>query len=281
MKPNTKIQNIYKNINMKKEIQGLLKRLYIQIYRRPSSFIIGIIQPLLWLILFGALFQNAPINLFGKYNIKYIQFLNYGIIIFCAFTSSLNTGLPIIFDREFGFLNRIIISPIINKSSLFFSLMTYTLTISIIQIISLIFISKYLITDINNIFHFLILIIITILISIKISNLSIYMSFILPGHVEFLAFTLLINLPILFSSTALAPLTFMPYWLQMITCINPLTYAIEIIRYICINKYINWNEQIIETIWFSINIKNSLYILIILNLFSFILIKKILQNKYS
>jgi ABC-2 type transport system permease protein len=42
------------------ETFALTKRLFIQLQRRPSTLIAGIIQPVMWLVLFGALFQNAP-----------------------------------------------------------------------------------------------------------------------------------------------------------------------------------------------------------------------------
>ena len=48
------------------ETFALTKRLFIQLQRRPSTLIAGIIQPVMWLVLFGALFQNAPQGLFGN-----------------------------------------------------------------------------------------------------------------------------------------------------------------------------------------------------------------------
>nr|YP_009332645.1 hypothetical chloroplast RF38 [Membranoptera weeksiae]AHZ94659.1 hypothetical chloroplast RF38 [Membranoptera weeksiae] len=278
-KNSLQIYSYHKNIY--KEIIALVKRLYIQSYRRPSNIIAGIIQPLLWLILFGALFQNAPINLLGQYNIKYTQFLSYGIIAFTAFSSSINAGLPVIFDREFGFFNRLIVSPLVNKSALFICLIIYTLIISIIQIIIITILSLYLEKNIIQINHIISIISITTIMIINISNFSICISFILPGHIEFLALTLILNLPILFSSTALAPLSFMPYWLQMIACINPLTYSIEIIRYICINNSLKWNINIIETLWLQMNIQNCILILILTNIISFIIVKKIVKDKYK
>nr|QCI06004.1 hypothetical protein [Delesseria sanguinea] len=279
--PKNNLQIYYYNKNIYKEIIALVKRLYIQSYRRPSNIIAGIIQPLLWLILFGALFQNAPINLLGQYNIKYTQFLSYGIIAFTAFSSSINAGLPIIFDREFGFFNRLLVSPLINKSALFICLIIYTLILSIIQIIIITTLSLYLEKNILQANHIISIISITTIMIINISNFSICVSFILPGHIEFLAFTLILNLPILFSSTALAPLSFMPYWLQMIACMNPLTYSIEIIRYICINNSLKWNINIIETLWLQINIQNCILILIITNILSFMIVKKIVKDKYN
>ena len=61
--------------------------LFIPLQRRPSTLIAGIIQPLIWLVLFGALFQNVPEGLFGDSR-NYGQFLGAGIIVFTAFGRS-------------------------------------------------------------------------------------------------------------------------------------------------------------------------------------------------
>ena len=92
------------------ETGAMTRRLFIQLQRRPSTLIAGVIQPVMWLILFGALFQNVPAGLFGESR-NYGQFLGAGIIVFTAFGGALNAGLPVMFDREFGFLNRFLVAP--------------------------------------------------------------------------------------------------------------------------------------------------------------------------
>ena len=60
--------------------------------------------------------------------------------------------------------------------------------------------------------------------------ISLGLAFVLPGHIELIAVIFVLNLPLLFASTALAPISFMPYWLGWLASINPLTFAIEPIR---------------------------------------------------
>nr|YP_009391716.1 hypothetical protein [Laurenciella marilzae]ARW59860.1 hypothetical protein [Laurenciella marilzae] len=269
-----------------KEINAITNRLYLQTYRRPSNIIINLVQPLLWLILFGSLFQNAPISLFGNdninMNIKYREFLNPGIIIFTAFNSAINSGLPIIFDREFGFLNRILTSPMINKKSLIYSCIIHTCLITNIQIIAIVLFNTYQINNIPTFNELATILTTSTLVITNISSLSICGAFILPGHIEFIALTtLFINLPTLFASTALAPLSFMPYWLQIIVCMNPLTYAVEIIRQSRIEEFISLNTQIINTIWLKVQLKDSIGILIMANIISFILVNKVIKYKYD
>nr|YP_010728727.1 ABC-2 type transporter [Phymatolithon calcareum]WEA76925.1 ABC-2 type transporter [Phymatolithon calcareum] len=260
------------------EIISLVKRLIIQTIRRPSNVISGIIQPLLWLILFGALFQNAPVGLFTL-EIKYGQFLSSGIIIFTSFTGSLNAGLPLIFDREFGFLNRILVSPIISKDTLLLSLSFFITAITMLQTFTIVACSLHIFKYSFSINRFYLLIIVTLLITSSISSISIGLAFIIPGHIEFLALMLLINLPMLFSSTALAPLSFMPYWLQIVASLNPLTYAIESIRFISIAQKWDYTSTIIKTLWIDLTLIQILLLLLILTIISFTIIQTIISDK--
>ena len=280
-------KRIQLNLNKKKtnqEILNLIKRLYLQTYRRPSGLLISIIQPLLWLTLFGALFQHAPISLFEQTNIKYKDFLNPGIIIFTSFNSSLNAGLPIMFDREFGFINRILASPLTSKNSIIYSCIIHTWTTTILQILLIIVLTSYN-KDINYYINNLNIILNTTVITtiiISISNISICNAFTLPGHIEFIAInSLLINLPTLFASTALAPMSFMPHWLQAICCINPLTYAIEITRNITMNPIFTPKINIINTSWLKVNTQEGIGILISMNIVNFLLVKRIIKYKYD
>lgn len=279
LKPKNKINTTDFFYCICRETFALIKRLYIQTIRRPSTLISSVTQPLLWLVLFGALFQNAPVDLFTS-NLKYNTFLSPGIIIFTSFTGAINAGIPIIFDREFGFLNRLLVSPLKSRDSFFISTVFFIVAITTLQTIFIIsfdtFIcqhTRYSMPEVMNI------LIITLLITINTANTSICLAFLLPGHIELLALILIINLPILFSSTALAPLSFMPYWLQTIASINPLTYAIEIIRTLTKISSINTNPYIIQNIWVNLKLHDSIYILVVINLVGIIIVKNIISHK--
>ena len=69
------------------ETVALTRRLFLQLLRRPSTLIAGILQPLIWLILFGALFANAPEGLLPG-GMSYGRFLGAGVIVFTAFSRS-------------------------------------------------------------------------------------------------------------------------------------------------------------------------------------------------
>ena len=262
--------------NFLQEILSLTKRLLLQSTRRPAHIIAGLIQPLLWLLLFGALFQNIPLNFFDT-AIEYHTFLNCGILVFTCFTGSLNAGLPLIFDREFGFLNRLLVVPIISNNSILFATMLFITSITMLQNLIILGCSLKSFTNILYTNRLYFLIIIAFLITIITSSISLSFAFILPGHIEFLAFILIINLPMLFTSTALAPLYFMPYWLQILAKLNILTYAIEAIRFITTNN--TFDSTVIETLGIHLNINHIVSLLCLFNLSTMLIILRVVNKK--
>nr|QUE28218.1 Ycf38 [Pseudoerythrocladia kornmannii] len=266
---------------LSQEVKALLKRFILQSCRRSSFVISGIIQPLLWLILFGALFQQFVVPGINTTAIGYIQFLSSGIIVFTAFTSSLNAGLPIMFDREFGFFNRLLVAPMTSRFSIVIASFTYIVIITILQLILISFI-----TFINgpvfcnlSLLGFFSLLILLFLLICLVTIFSIVISFILPGHIELLALILLINLPILFSSTALAPLVFMPRWLQIIASLNPLTYSIEAVRYVTQTEYLSLFNKVIISGFGSISLLDIIYYFILSNFILFVASNRFFHGK--
>nr|AKE98921.1 hypothetical chloroplast protein 38 [Bangia fuscopurpurea] len=262
------------------EIHSLVKRLFLQVWRRPATLMAGIVQPLLWLILFGGLFYNAPVNLF-TINTSYNCFLSSGIIIFTSFTGALNSGLPIMFDREFGFLNRLLTAPLISRTSIIFSSATFMTCISLIQVVFIVIASLFMGNTPLSSNSTLIFGLLVLLITVGVTMLSLALSFTLPGHIELLALILVVNLPFLFSSTALAPLYFMPPWLQLIASLNPLSYAIEGIRYIYSNINWNFNECVIKLSWGDISLGEIVILLLILDIIGAYLVSNILKAKLN
>jgi len=121
------------------------------------------------------------------------------------------------------------------------------------------------------------IILINILLTIIVSSISLSLAFILPGHIEFLACTLVLNLPTLFTSTALAPIYLMPYWLQVISKFNILTYAIESLRFITLDH--NFNKAILEIFGLHLNLISIFLLLVILSFISITLVTSIINNK--
>jgi ABC-2 type transport system permease protein len=174
------------------ETLALTRRLFIQLRRRPSTLIAGIIQPLMWLILFGALFQNAPEGLFGETE-NYGQFLGAGVIVFTAFAGALNAGLPVMFDREFGFLNRLLVAPLASRFSIVLASAIYIVILSFIQTAAIVTAAAFMGAGVPGIAGLAVIALVVLLLVLGVTGLSLGLAFALPGHIELLAVIFVTN----------------------------------------------------------------------------------------
>jgi ABC-2 type transport system permease protein len=262
------------------ETLAMTKRLFIQLQRRPSTLIAGVIQPFMWLVLFGALFYNAPQGLFGN-ELNYAQFLAPGIIIFTAFSGALNAGLPVMFDREFGFLNRLLVAPLSTRYSIVAASTIYIIALTFIQTAVIVSASAFLGAGWPSLAGLGAIALIVFLIVLAVTALSLGLAFALPGHIELIAVIFVTNLPLLFASTALAPLNFMAGWLQVIASLNPLTYAIEPIRYLYLHSDWTFNSIVMETPWLSFTFGNILLILLAFAVLILLTIQPLLKKRFA
>jgi ABC-2 type transport system permease protein len=214
---------------IRQETLALTRRLFLQLQRRPSTLVAGVLQPLIWLILFGALFSKAPEGLLPG-GMGYGRFLGAGVIVFTAFSGALNAGLPVMFDREFGFLNRLLVAPLRSRSSIVLASVLYITSLSLVQSLAIMATAAALGYGWPGGTGLLLVLVTLLLLVFAVTALSLGLSFALPGHIELIAVIFVANLPLLFASTALAPLSFMPAWLAWLASLNPLTFAIEPIR---------------------------------------------------
>lgn len=262
------------------ETLALTRRLFVQLQRRPSTLVAGIIQPLMWLILFGALFQNAPEGLFEESQ-NYLQFLGAGVIVFTAFAGALNAGLPVMFDREFGFLNRLLVAPLSSRFSIVLASAIYIVALSLIQTAVIMVAGTFMGAGLPGIAGLGAIALILLLLILGVTGLSLGLAFALPGHVELIAAIFVTNLPLLFASTALAPLSFMPGWLQVVASLNPLSYAIEPIRYLYLHDSWSLGSVVLRAPFAEITFGGALLVLFGFAAVALALIQPLLRRRFA
>ena len=262
------------------ETLAMTRRLFIQLQRRPSTLIAGIIQPLIWLVLFGALFQNVPAGLFGESR-NYGQFLGAGIIVFTAFGGALNAGLPVMFDREFGFLNRFLVAPLASRYSIVVASAIFIAALSLVQTAAILALSAVLGAGFPNLPGLVLVLGIVMTLVLGVTALSLGLTFALPGHIELIAVIFVTNLPLLFSSTALVTLDFMPQWLQVVASLNPLTYAIEPIRYVYLHSDWTLGSVVLQAPFAGVTLGASLGVLIVFCGVALALIQPLLRRRMA
>jgi ABC-2 type transport system permease protein len=185
------------------------------------------------------------------------------------------------FDREFGFLNRLLVAPLTTRYSIVAASTIYIIALSFIQTASIVVASAFLGAGWPNLAGLGAIALIVFLIVLGMTALSLSLTFALPGHIELIAVIFVTNLPLLFASTALAPLNFMADWLQVIASLNPLTYAIEPIRYIYFNQHWSFDSIVLQTPWLDLNFLTVLALLLAFDLLILLAIQPLLRRRFA
>ena len=261
------------------ETLALTRRLFVQLQRRPSTLVAGVLQPLIWLVLFGALFAKAPAGLLPG-GVSYGRFLGAGVIVFTAFSAALNAGLPVMFDREFGFLNRLLVAPLRSRSSIVLASVLYITSLSLVQSLAIMGTAALLGYGWPGGAGLLLVLATLLLLVFAVTALSLGLAFALPGHIELIAVIFVANLPLLFASTALAPLSFMPAWLGWLAALNPLTFAIEPIRAAYAGQ-VSLTAVVLEAPYGQLSSATCLGVLAVLAAGLFLLIRPLLDRKLT
>jgi ABC-2 type transport system permease protein len=231
------------------------------------------------LVLFGALFSRAPEGLLPG-GLSYGRFLGAGVIVFTAFSAALNAGLPVMFDREFGFLNRLLVAPLRSRSSIVLASVIYITTLSLVQSVAIMATAAVLGYGWPGMAGLGLVLLTLLLLVFAVTALSLGLAFALPGHIELIAVIFVANLPLLFASTALAPLAFMPPWLGWLAALNPLTFAIEPIR-AAYTGPLDLSQVLLEAPYGSVTGYACLAVLMVLTLGLFLLIRPLLNRKLA
>ena len=212
--------------------------------RIVSSFV----TPLLWLVIFG-----TGVRLTLPYpGLNYQQYIFPGIIGQTLLFTSMFMGISVLWDREFGFMKEILVAPI-SRTSVFLGKMIGDSTDAVIQGI-IVFVLGLLLGIKLNIFTFLELLPIMLLITFGLVSIGLTLASFMGSLEGFGTIQSFINLPLFFLSGALFPLrgASIPNWLQIASRLNPLTYAVDALRNVILGGA--WTPFQIQPLWMDLGI---------------------------
>lgn len=205
---------------------ALIQRWGRRYRREPAGIVASLFQPVIWLVLFGSLFSNV----ITVSQHSYIAFMTAGVVVMTVFDGALSGGVELLFDRESGILRRIIAAPI-SPSSLIASRMIFVLLIGGVQSLIVLLLAVVIgVSVASGPVGAVLAILTSLLMGVGVLSASMALAFGLKGHTQFFSITGFVSLPLIFASSALAPLSEMPAWLQAVARWNPLTYAIDGVR---------------------------------------------------
>jgi ABC-2 type transport system permease protein len=217
----------------------LFRRSTLRLIRRPVALYFSLVQPVVWLFLFGQIFNRitsfpGAAGAFG--GTSYFQFFMPAVILQTLLFGAAQSGIGIITDMDSGFLDKLLTTPV-NRMAILLGKILADLTRMLIQggmIVLLAWIFglfqkdkvhyPYGVPGLAGALG------IALLFGVALAGFNVYVALKTRNTETAFLIANFLTLPLLFTSSAQLPITLLPDWLQKVARVNPVTYAVDSMR---------------------------------------------------
>jgi len=196
-----------------------------ELLRQPWFVVVTLVQPLIWLLLFGALFKKV-IEIPGFHAHSYIAFLAPGVVVMTALFNSAWSGMALIDDLNRGVTARFLVTPV-PRAALILGRILKEAVVVIIQ--SLIIVGLALIDGASfpgGVGGVLVLFLLAALLGAAFAALSNAFALFMRQEEALVGATQFIILPLTFLSTTFLAADVMPSWIRHVGDFNPVNWAV-------------------------------------------------------
>jgi ABC-2 type transport system permease protein len=196
------------------------------LWRQPWWIAVSLVQPVIWLLLFGALFKRV-VDIPGFHAASYIDFLTPGVVVMTALFAAGWSGMPLIEDIERGVLDRFLASPA-SRGSLIWGRLAQGALVCAIQ--SLIIVGLALAVGAKlpgGPGGALLLVVVACLLNVAFAALSCGLALLARREETLIAVMNFLILPLTFLSTGFMQKSLLPAWMRVAADLNPVNWAVE------------------------------------------------------
>lgn len=195
-----------------------------------SGILIRLVQPAIWIIVMGNTFASTrPLIQSVGFSGSYIEFMAPGVIMLTAIFTSIFGGVNTLWDRRYGFMNKALVSPV-SRSSIALGKMLAISLISTLQSSLILGIALALGVHISNLLVIFPILLTVTVFSLGFSGISVIVAATSKSQETFWGLINFLGMPLFMLSPALFPLELLPSWLAFVARLNPVTYAVLLIR---------------------------------------------------
>ena len=193
-------------------------------YRQPALIAFTLVQPAIWLLLFGQLFQGV-VDIPGFGDASYIAFLTPGIVMMTALMTSGWSGTTFISDMERGVMDRLLASPV-SRGGLMAGQLISNATTTFIQTILVFAIgiaagARY---D-GGVGGYVVTIVVSMFVGIAFGSLSNAVALLTRQQEALIGISQFVSLPLTFMSSIMIDLSVAPHWVAVAARFNPVNWA--------------------------------------------------------
>lgn len=212
-----------------KDTWHLFVRLLRATLRMPVFLIISIVQPVLWVVLFGQLFRSVT-TIPGFESGSYVQFLAPGISIMTALFSASYSGMGLLGDIDRGVLDRMLATPV-SRGALIAGRILHSAVLVIVQAGIILIVACLLgARPHGGIPGVLVLFLAAFLIGAAFAAFSNALALLARRQELVIAVMNFTVLPMTFLSSMIMSRNLMPQWIRGVSRFNPVNWAVTAAR---------------------------------------------------
>lgn len=194
------------------------------LFRQPVWIAITLVQPIIWILLYGQAYKNIT-RAGGFPTNDYLTFLTPGVVVMTALFSGGWSGFGLIEDIKGGVMDRFLVTPA-SRGAIIVGRLVQLAIIAVIQSVILLVIGALTGANFSTILGVMILIFAGILLGASFGGLSNAMSVIVRKEETVIAAVNFIVLPLTFLSTVFLSEALLPGWIQAFSRFNPVDWAV-------------------------------------------------------
>jgi ABC-2 type transport system permease protein len=197
--------------------------------REPIWIAILLVQPMVWLLLYGQLFKNVT-RLGGFGTDSYITFLAPAIVVMNAFFSASWSGMSMVFDIERKFVERFLATPASRLSIVLSQIVRSALTAAIQGVIILVVAAALGVRVHSGLAGWVVILLVAMLVNAAFAGFSQGIALLVRRESTVIALANFISLPLLFLSSTLLAQAQMPHWMRVLSDFNPVNWGVRASR---------------------------------------------------
>ncbi len=215
-------------IQLLRQTGWMVVRQLRNLMREPIWIALMVIQPLIWLLLYGQLFSRVPTLRGGAGS--YAEFLAPGIICMNAFFGGSWSGMAMIADLDRHVIDRFLAAPA-SRFAIILSQVVRAGITAMLQALLLLLVGLALGVRVHGgALGWLVVFVASALLAMTFAGLSHGIALLVRREASMIAAANFIGLPLMFLSAILIPTTVMPNWMSTVSRFNPVNWGVEATR---------------------------------------------------
>jgi ABC-2 type transport system permease protein len=205
----------------------LTQRSLRALVRQPIFLVITLIQPMVWLLLFGQLFESVA-TLPGFGTASYVEFLTPGVVAMTALFSAAWAGTVYIDDMDRGVMDRLLASPV-SRGAMMNGTLAYQSVTAVVQ--TLVVLGVAWLMDARFAWSGVAFTIVAaVLLTVVFAALSNAVALLVRQQEALIGISQFTALPLTFLSSAVMDPDLAPGWIGTVATYNPLDWAVVVSR---------------------------------------------------